>query len=261
MPAVDPARLAREIDAILEHFGDPGALRRLVLDVLDFYADRARRPGASIHADDAPWAFGVPRPVLRSMGRALRARSVQQPQVALAAAEALWGAGYRETQVLAASILASQAGPQAADWAQPRAEACQDRAALAELAGPGMEGWRRAEPQAFLARASVWLRSANPRLLAFGLLALTAAVEAPGFVDLPAVLRMLAGVCGETRGESRRGLVALVRVLARRSPAETARFVLDELEARTPGAERLLRGVLEAFPAPQRERLAQALSG
>jgi hypothetical protein len=259
MPAVDPARLEREIETLMEAAAEPQALTRRVLDLLEFYAERARRT-AGTEAATPYKAFGVPRPVVRGLGAALRARLGDNPEAALAAASALWGAGYRETQFLAASILGVLQGREAAGWAAARAETCPDAVCLAELARSGLAGWRAAEPQTYLAQTSAWLRSGSERVRALGATGLTALVDDASFEDLPAVFRLLTDLPLAGHGVFRRALEQTVDALARRSPPEAARFLLDALRLGTPGAASLARRSLPAFPARQRGLLEEALS-
>ena len=60
-------------------------------------------------------------------------------------------------------------------------------------------------------------------------------------------------------GEAWRAYLEVVRAAARRSPPETARFLVDEIEHARPGATRLARQTLSDFPPRQREALRQAL--
>jgi hypothetical protein len=53
----------------------------------------------------------------------------------------------------------------------------------------------------------------------------------------------------------------LVSALARRSPQETARFLLEEHEREPELAKRVIRGVLPDFPRRQQNLLQDALSG
>ncbi len=261
MPAINPERLGREIGLISERFNRPDELRREVLGLLDFYADRAKRPGAATHADDVPWNFGIPKPVQRSLAKTLSACGVRDPGSALTAAQSLWQAGYRETCLLALAIVSGQTGPEVADWIEAHILEAQDSRVLHDAAGVGLEGWRLTDPPAFLRRAIGWSRGQETRLQTFGLLALAAAVDDPRFEQLPGLLRGLAGLRSAPRGESRRALNDLVNSLARRTPPEAARFLLDEIERHSPGIDRLVRSNLDAFPPSQRQQLSRALSG
>jgi len=260
MPAIDPERLQREIELISGLFEQPDELRRKVLDLLDFYADRAKRPGAATHADDVPWDFGIPKPVQRGLAKALSACGVRHPGSALTAAESLWQAAYRETRLLALAILSGQTRPEVADWVEVHILEAQDSRVLKEAAGVGLEGWRLVDPPAFVQRAIAWSRGVETGLQTLGLMALAAAVDDPRFEQLPSLVRGLAAVTPAPRGEARRALGDLVNSLARRTPPEAARFLLDEIERHSPGVDRLVRGSLDAFPPAQRQQLSRALS-
>lgn len=259
MPAVDPARLQREIEALTEVATDSTVLARRTLDLLEFYAEQPRRV-ASSEAAIPHKAFGVPHPVIRGLGAALQARLRDSPEAAVAAASTLWEAGYRETQLLAASVLGVVKGKDAAVWAAARAETCKDGVCLMELARTGLAGWRAAEPQTCLAQISAWLRSGSERVRTLGASSLAALVDDAAFEDVPAVFRLLASLPLAGHGVFRGALEQTVGALARRSPPEAARFLLDALRLRTPGAEALIRRSLSAFPARQRSLLEAALS-
>lgn len=260
MPAVNPERLKQQVEDLLTMLGDPVALKRQCLDLLDFYADHTRRSVASGGVKDADWVFSVPRPVLRALSHGLRSRTQEKPALMLPNATVLWEARYRETRLLASAILGGIQQPEVAQWAEARVPNCDDSVVLKELASQGLAGLREADPAAFLERVSGWLGSTHRWLRLFALMALHAAVENPTFEDLPTVFRLLSGVSEKARGESRQVLYALVRTLTRRSPPESARFLLDELAREVPGIQRMIRASLGNFPARQKELLKHALS-
>ncbi len=260
MTAVDPARLEKELGRLVESLKDPAELRRRCLDLLEFYADRARRPGASSRSEDAPWVIGVPRPVLRSVSRALRTGVDQNPGLAAPVAKTLWELGYRETQLIAATLLGVLPDSEAADCVEQWSADSRDGLAAAALVREGMTNWRTNHPEAYFQKASEWLSRREQHLQRLGLHALGAAMEEPGFDHLPVVFRMLEGMLGRTKGESRRITIGLIEDLAALSPQETAGFLLDELRREGEAERKLIRKVLDAFPPQQREILRNALS-
>jgi hypothetical protein len=132
---------------------------------------------------------------------------------------------------------------------------CEDNVALARLAREGLSGWVAADTAGFLERVAGWLASPRPRLRALGLLSIEATAADPGFRELPALFRLLQGLPGAGRGAGGTALEAAVETLARRSPPETVRFLLDEMEQGTLGAERLARRVAEVLPPGYRQYL------
>jgi len=261
MTAVDPQRLAREIDALGVELENPKALRSRVVALLDIYADRTRRTGAGVNPARAPRSFDVPSPIMRSLKRYLSQQLIEKPELAREIADELWLAGYRETQMLAAEVLSVHPVEQVAGWVEARAGESVDSTTLESLAGNSLSAWRQADPQGFLEKISLWLRGENSRIKTLALHALTAAVQEPVFEDLPTIYRLLQSFETPLRGELKRAMFELVAALAKRSPAETTHFLLERLRSGGAAAKRLARHVQDDLPAQQRSAIAKALSG
>jgi hypothetical protein len=260
MTAVDPQRLAREVEALGVYLEDPKALRSRVTSLLDIYADRTRRTAGGANPDRTPWSFDVPAPILRSLKLFFREQLQARPGLAWEIVHELWHAGYRETQLLAIEILSLSTDCAVAEWVREHVVQSADSATLATLARDGLTGWRQVDAQAFLSEISAWLHDDSSLLWALGLYALCAAVSETSFQDLPTVYRMLRGFTQPTRGDARRALRDLVRTLAKRSPAETTHFLLERLKRGGAQAERLARNVQEVLPKAQRTAIQKALS-
>jgi hypothetical protein len=261
MTAVDPQRLAREIESLDTVLDDPKSLRSRVIALLDIYADRTRRTGAGANPERTPWSFDVPSPILRSLKLYLQEKLVSKTKLAWEITDELWHAGYRETQLLATNVLMLCSDPKVAEWVEEHAVESVDNATMATLARDGLSGWRQSAPQDFITATSRWLQDEKAMIRAFSLYGLGAAVRDPAFEDLPAVFSLLHDFTQPTRGDSRRALLELVRALANRSPAETTHFLLEGLKRGGTHAERLARSVLEILPKAQRTAIQQALSG
>lgn len=260
MAAINPARLNEQIDDLLEYLDQPAAFRRKCLDILDFYADRTRRPTAKSAADDTPRAFRVPRPVLRAMGVRLKSSAQDDPELARLASSSLWEAGYRETRLLASAILSGQRHSLIGEWVIEWITTCDDRIAVADIARVGIQGWRKEDEKEFLDKCAEWIQSPKRSIRVFCLLALDAAVSDPGFSGLPAVFRMLVGKAASAQRDEKRALLQLVRMLADRSPLEATRFLLDEVKHHNGGVKAFIRALIDQLPHKQRKLLEQALS-
>jgi hypothetical protein len=260
MPAIIPERLQQQISAALADIDDPSACRRKIVDLLEFYAERKRRPAASIGPDDVLWAFDTAQPVLRYLSRALQMALEEHPKQAKKIASELWDADYRETKMLASAILERRAEPWIPDWCAERAGDCQDIKALADLADRGLAGLRSSWPDQFLASIADWLKMSKPHMKAFALMGLEAAVCDPTFDALPEIYEALGLFEWEIRGEVHRVMLKLLITLAHHSPQETARFLLDEIGNDRLMARSLVEDTLSAFPPRQRRLLRQALS-
>lgn len=261
MPAIDPDRLARQVSKAVEAAGDPIELRRQALDLMEFYADRTRRPGASTQVDDVPPSFGVPRPVMRALTSELVRAVAGRPERALAAAEALWRADQRETRVLAAALVGTLDDRRAPIWVADHASLTGDNLVLGEMAGRGLAGWRRADPLGFIDSLMNWLDSSNRPTQHLALLAIVAAAGDARFHQLPRLFPLLSGRSGSFRGEVRKAYAASIRALARRSPPETSYFLIAEVDSGDPAAFRLARAILDALPAEHAGRVKRAIPG
>lgn len=259
MPAVDPRRLEMQIERIFQHYEEPDRFLKETLDFLDFYADRTHRPGTATEVDDVVRAFHVPGPVLRSLQQAVETHARGSWEENEPVVWALWQAGYRETMLMASSALRVQSEAAVAQWAESRAEECDDRVVMEHLARSGLEGWRRRSESAFLGAVSGWLQGkvAQQKL---ALYALEGAVEDPSFSSLPDLFPMLRGWTKDIRGARRKLYEGLLTSLARRSPKETAHFLLEAIASGERGAKSLARALMQALPPPQQLLIEHSLS-
>ncbi len=260
MTAINPERLKKQVDHLLDTVSDPVELQRGCIELLNFYADRTLKSIATGEADERYHTFGAPKPLMRALSFGLRTRLKEHPTSSFSAAAALWEAGYRETRVLASAILGELNGEEVPVWAEAWALECDDQIALWELANQGLVSWRRADPTSFLERVRNWLSSTQKRHHSFALFALQSAVEDPYFEDLPTIFRLLDGITGRFTGALFHGLNQLINALARRSPLEAARFLMDELAHGSGGTKRLVQNALKRFPIHQRDLLERTLS-
>jgi hypothetical protein len=248
-----------QIERIFQYYEEPERLLKETLDFLDFYADRTHRPGTATELDDVVSAFHVPGPVLRSLTQAVEIRACGSWEQNESVALALWQAGYRETMLMASSVLRVQSEDAVAQWVESRTGECDDRVVMEHLAKYGLEGWRRRSEAAFLGAVSVWLQGkASQQTLA--LYALEGAVEDPSFSSLPNVFPMLGGWTSGIRGARRKLYEGLLTSLARRSPKETTHFLLDAIASGERGVKSLARTLVDALPPPQQLLIEHSLS-
>ncbi len=260
MPAIDPARLEREIKWILQAISEPATLRRRVLRLLDVYSDpklHARKAGK----ERGTQGIHVPEPLIKQLGRDLRRGTAHDPALAWRLADELFKHELLEMQRLAVAVLPRHDGRQLATWAERNAPNVVEPLVLSELCSAGLIGWRRAHPRAFLETASAWLGSRQKRVRLLGLLALYSAVRDEAFEDMPSIFSLLSGHARLAVGESLPAMIRLVRALAQRSAPETARYLLDELVSDRDAMKGIVQSSLEAFPRPLQSKLRDALAG
>ena len=257
MPAVELSRLEQQIGHVAEVFGDPARLRSRCLDLLDFYAVRVR-PGSSGGRTGTVRSLGVPAAVMRALEQALVVRAEADPYAASMAAETLWTTPVMESRWLAISLLERQPLDSLPDWIATWSETAEDPHLLERLAiGPARRIWRD-DPDLFWSTTAANLMSDGPPTTV-ALLALEQILPDLNPDDLPRVFAVLEAAPVPAAGEAWRAYLEVVRVAARRTPHETARFLVDAIEHARPGATRSARQTLGDFPPRQREALRQAL--
>lgn len=257
MPAVDRTRLQHQIDHVMEVFADPARLRSRCLDLLEFYAVRVR-PGSSSGRTGTVRSLGVPAAVMRALDQSLRGRSEVDPHTGAMAAETLWGTSVMEARWLAVSLLEMQPVANLPEWVAAWSQTAEDPELLERLAsGPLKQIW--------LSNGELFWKTAATGLIADDasttttLLALERILPELPADDLPRIFAALEAAPMPPAGEAWRAYLDVVRVAARRSPPETARFLVDAIEHARPGAARVARQTLVDFPPRQREALRQAL--
>ncbi len=212
MPAIDPHRLARQLDNLRSQSSDPDQIAREVRDLIDEYSDPTKSP-----------ALAVPAPVIRSLRAALHQLGQQ-----VAISEALWKGGLPDARLLAAGLLERVEDAEVAATAERWAGQNVPIEIVRELGERGLSGWRRADPMGFLNHITSWLDNRSRRSRVLAVYALRGRVGDADFEDVPSAFGLVEGRLAGTRGEMREALVALITSLAEVAPEETAGFLNDE---------------------------------
>lgn len=258
MPAIDQARLDRQIQDVVAAFREPARFRHRVLDLLEFYASRIR-PTAPGSGTASVRSLGVPVPVLRAVETALRGPAVEDRLAGAIAAETLWTAPIVEARLLAITLLEFQLSEEIPPWVEAWAQTAGDPVLLERLASGPVRMVRHHDPEQYWKAIRAYLASSHDAEVILGLRSLEASIEDLDAAEVPRAFEALAGLAPVEAGEPWRAHVAVVRALARRSPPETARFLVDQIEHAHLGAARMARQTLEAFPALEREALRRSL--
>lgn len=204
-------------------------------------------------------SLGVPAPVLRALETALRGPALEDHLAGAMAAETLWTAPLAEARLLAIALLELQPSEEIPLWAEAWARTADDPALLERLAAGPVRLIHGVDPERFWAAISVYIASPHAAEIILGLRSLEASMEDLDAGEMPRTFEVLEGLAPLEGGEAWRAQLGLVRALARRSPPETARFLVDQIEQARPGATRMARQMLEDFPALEREALRRSL--
>jgi hypothetical protein len=212
MPAIDPNRLARQVEDLIAQPNEPDRIARVVRELVEEYSDQTR---SSVPT--------VPTPVIRALRGALQQH--EQPQ---AISEALWEVSLPDTRLLAAGLLERIEDPAAAATAKRWAGQNVPIEIVRELGARGLAGWRRADPAGFLDQITSWLDEHRGRGRVLALYAVRERVSDPDFEDLPSILALVEGRLSGVRGEMREAMVALITALEKIAPEETVNFLNEE---------------------------------
>jgi hypothetical protein len=253
MAAVDRARLARQVEYVAGALEDPLSFRTRFGDLMEFYADRTRRP--------APHAagYGVPAPVVKALETALLEKARTSEQAALLA-DVLWSIETRESRVIALFLIRAYPSEDVLARVVAWSGATRDPYVLQELAGPALMELRRKAPAAFLEAMRVGRSGSSSGTRSFALRALAQAVADRSFQALPEVLVLLAQEAEGASRDDAQAHVELVVALARRTPGETARVLREALERHRPWSYRLAAAALPELPERTRASLQRSLS-
>ena len=259
MPAIQPARLNAQVSDLLVHFAEPEAFIRALHTLLDFYADRTRRPGLTGKPQPLIQAYNVPRQVLRRIEAGLLPRAEADPQAARALADALWADAWFESRMLAIYLLGALPLTQAdaiAERLQTWGQTCRDETLVDALLARGAARLRLEDPDGFLLQVERWFRSAEAPSRQLGLRAIPGLVANPEFENLPTLYRLLTPSLRAAESSLDGDLLRAVRALGQRSPRETAYFLQKNLQVpHKSGLEVIIRRSLDVFPPELAEML------
>lgn len=263
MPAIQPARLRRQAAVLAERFADPPAYTRGLHYLLDFYSDRARRPGKTGKPGPLLAAYNVRPPVLRMLVQELQPRIQEDMDGGLALCDTLWAEPYLECRQLAAMIL-GQIPPQPPETITDRLQRWittdVEFFLIETLLSYGVERLHREHPQAMLRLIESWLDSTKTFQRQLGLRALLPLIKDPVFENLPVFYRLIQPLCQAAPVALRPDLLDVLAALAQRSPQETAYFLRQTLIfPDAPDTPWLIRQSLSQFPPEVQASLRQAV--
>ena len=263
MPAINPARLKNSCSEIGEYFSNPKQFVAELHNLLNFYANRVRRPGEAGTPPPLSPAYHAPPPVLRHLEREIAPRVKDAPQAALALADALWSEEWLETRLLAAAILGEiplTTPDPILERAKKWGATCKESLLQKALFTQGLSQIREHYQEEFLKIVAGFMANSEKEAQRGGLLALPPLLEDENFQNLPVVYRMLGSLLMNEDAILQNEIVAVVRVLAERSEQETASFLLEKLKTATkPRITRIVRRSLPFFSEKYQDRLKEKL--
>lgn len=252
MPAIQPARLKKQVTDLAARFDQPAIFVRELHALLDLYTDYTHRSGQSGEPAPLKGAYNTPPPVMRQVWHELIRVIKSQPEKILPLCDALWVEDNHDLQLLAARLL-GQVPLNPPDAVLERLHAWVrsglDKRLLDGLLAHGLEQFKHQSSGQLMDLISTWLISSDLSLQQAGLRALVPMIGTPGTENLPAIFRQLTPYVRIAPSRLRHDILAVVSALARSSPSETAYFLRQNLTAPdNPDSAWLTRQVLNEFP-------------
>jgi len=263
MPAIQPARLKKQVIELVDCFAQPPRFRSRLHDLYALYASRAHRIPQGLNAHTLIPCYELPPPVTHQVENELHPFCQADPPAALALADTLWADDTLEVRLLAIHIL-GVTPPSPPEAVTERLFAwlgnVEDEALLDALLEKGAAGVRRDQPALWWAKVKNWLSSLETRSQRLGLRAAASLLAGDDFHDLPSVYALISPLIYPVRPELKSALEEALQALARRSPAETVYFLKQMLLiSPDPATPRLVRRCLPFFEGEWRASLQAAL--
>ena len=263
MPAIHPARLKQQAMLLAQHYDEPPVLVRSLHHLLDFYADRAQRPGQSGIPRPLLAAYRVKPPVLRQVERELAPLVQADPEAGWALVQMLWEQPYLEFRTLAASLLGElPPDPPGRIFEAVRSWVRKDteQALVDALSHSGLMRLRQEHPDVMIKALSDLLGDKDLNNQRLGLRILLPLVDDPPYPNLPALFRLIQPFVRVAPNKLRPDILDVLASMARRSPVETASFLRQILTMpENPDTAWLIRQSISAFPQEIQERLRSAV--
>lgn len=259
MPAVQLARLKIQINELTWKFTRPDEFRRDLQDLLDFYSNQVFKPGRVVSASQRIESFHVPPVILNQLGLALEPFVRENPNSALLLADTLWQDKYLEMHLLAAALLGMTPTSFSAEiiqrlkqWLSPST----DLKSLENLLDVGARKLRYEKQTLWFKLIQDWMVIPTASVANLGVYALIPAAREKEFENLPLIFQMIQPLMENPAPSIRTALIALLQILAKRTPSETLFFLKHHLRITDqPAVPRLARRVISAFDKEYQDRL------
>lgn len=263
MPAIQPARLKKQVSDLVNHFHQPGVFVRELHALLEFYSDHTHHKTHVNQPSPLVKAYNAPLPVMRQVWLELNPLIKQYPAEVLPLYDALWIEPFYDLQLLAARLLGQAEFTSSApiiDRLQTWVNKGMEKQIMDELFEVGLIGLRKSAPDKLLDLVSNWLESPDELTRRAGLRALCTLIDQSGTEYLPTIYRLLTPFLRIAPSRLRPDILAVLSALIICSPSETAFLLRQNLSTPdNPDIAWIIRQVMNEFPEAARNGLRQAL--
>ena len=255
MPAIEPARLKMQIEALMEVFHQPELFAHTTNELFSQYANRTQRPGQMETGRTLLPTYNTPQPVIQTVLIAAKPYAENKPEEALACSSALWNIAMLESRLLAAQLLGiasldpafnSQAMAYLDKWCQETDDDAFRKRMIEEVIQRlGVQAPRLILDhvrEIFIRTGGTYMKSALEML--------TALVNTPTFHNLPAVFTIAGQAVRNPDPRCTPQTLDLIKAIVHRSPQEGAFFLQQAVQAGpNPDTHWLVRQALPDLPS------------
>jgi hypothetical protein len=263
MPAIQPARLKKQVEQLASYFNQPNVFLRKFNQLMEYYAERVQRPGQSGEPSPLIKSYKVRPPVMRQIVFTLTPLVKEQPEAAITLGDALWQENNLESRLLAAAVLGN-VSPEYQEMVLDRipvwAESEREDRIIDSLLTDGLSGLREQDVEKVVALIEEWLQSGDLHQQRLGLQALLNIAEKQNFNNPPLIYRLLQPYILVSPPELHYFVIQLLRALAVNSPNETAYYLYQSLShPESKDTAWLIRQCIDCFPSENQPRLRDAV--
>jgi hypothetical protein len=263
MPAIQPSRLKQQAARLAETFTQPDRFLSTLHDLFEFYANRAHRMVQRSAEYSLLPHYEVSPTVIHQVEYELDACCHKHPEVIVPLADRLWADAYLEVRLVAIYLLGRlpvDLGESVLERLAAWIDTTNDRQLMTALLKMGAIQVHQKHPDWWWNQVRNWCSNVNPGLCSRGIRALTEMSKEDAFDEFPEVFSLANPIFVEASSKLESELVDLLRVLAQRSPSETAYFLKQaSLLSSKPDTERLVRRCLPFLAEPYRSNLRSSL--
>jgi hypothetical protein len=228
MPLVRLSRLRPQLNALAEHFNDPGVFRDSLTSIFLMYENKEFSKNNWLRKNSLFASYNVPESVLTEVISRIAELSRLMPLQALVNADTLWRETYYESRKTAIALVSSLDDPyqneflrRVESWLSVDLEEVLIKDLLAAVdANPAV-----LQNKKWLDLIKTWLDSKDSNVVNLGLQALNGTLSRK-YNNLPAIFSLLTPLVRNSKLVLQKELINVIQALIRLSEAETASFLI-----------------------------------
>lgn len=258
MPAIQLARLKKQIALLRVSWPNIQAFQKDLHNILDYYADPSYRMGQSAEPITLLMSYHVPAPLIRQIVNGLSDLLCEDDDYTIQICNSLWDEEIYETRLLAIHFLGfiKKSEVQVTEISARWMASTTDQQLINAMFIYGVAKFAARNPDTYLEMVSQWLEKPGMVEQSIGLNALETLIRIPDFNNFPPCYKLITPFVREAVPHLRPELVKVLVALGERSPAETTYFYMSIMDAKISAQTGLLiRQSINNLPDENKEKV------